>query len=376
MKTIIIFVSALISMPVLAHWDLNDVSYLMPLPKYYKDSGLLTDKSVGAKGDLLPGKLLQMVPHLTNGNQTNHTTQGLQVLGLRIDPCFPMPTPQPCQKQIRMVWQPLEMHPALGVMSVDATLHSFYVLTDDEFTLLLKDLVDWKKKYNVQTANLPLAIHPAWKTSKDDSLQDFNKIILKYAGATNISRVTIMALRGGGLMWHFTGIDIAIDGSVNKMLIPRLKNASVQSFVNNASPFTQFAGGFAPKPTGPDTINSIAKDSSLTEKQVVIAEIGAAFRAEDPHLHNPNTLDCMTCHISQPAKIWAFSHHPDWALDKLNEATAYKNARYNLANASGQWRTNNLRAFGYFNKDIYLSQRVINESAEVADALNLIMPLN
>jgi hypothetical protein len=378
MRIFLFYITLLLSVSAAAHWDLNDVSYLMPLPQNPKASGLLIDKTAGPKGDLLPRTLLQKVPHLTNQSQADHSNQNLQVLGVRIDPCFPLPTPQQCQKQIRMVWQPLDVHPTTGVVAVDAALHSFYVLSDEDFASLLKDLMDWKKKFNVQTSGMSLRIHPAWKTSLDHSLKEFNQIILRYAGADNISRITVMTLHGGGIMWQFSGIDIDAQGDASDMQIPRLKGATSQSFVNNAPPFLKFFGGFAPRYQGADTIYYIARDSDalVDEPSIITEEIGAAYRVENPDHHSPGTVDCMTCHIAQPAKAWALKNHSILELDKHWQTATYKNIRYNLKNESADWRTNNLRAFGYFEKDIHLSQRVINESASVADALNLLIPVH
>lgn len=179
-------------------------------------------------------------------------------------------------------------------------------------------------------------------------------------------------------MWHFLGFDIDSQGKMSPMIIPRLGNVAQQSFVNNAVPFTSFFGGFAPKPQGEDTINSIPRDSDIARKDqdLIKAEIGAAFRAENPDRHNPNTMDCMTCHIAQSVKTWGLRNFPQWEFEKMWDAVTYKNPRYDLANKSATWRTNNVRAFGYFDRDAYFSQRVINESAAVADALNLLMPQN
>ena len=49
----------------------------------------------------------------------------------------------------------------------------------------------------------------------------------------------------------------------------------------------------------------------------------------------------------------------------------YKNKKYNLDNISfRKLNTQQLRALGYMGTDLAISQRTINESAEVAEALN------
>lgn len=56
----------------------------------------------------------------------------------------------------------------------------------------------------------------------------------------------------------------------------------------------------------------------------------------------------------------------------MADAHAYKNAGHDLTNKStAPHNTQIIRAFGYFNVEIAISQRVINESAAVADQINL-----
>ena len=179
-------------------WDLNDVSYLLPLPKAIGQDSHLTLDTPARGGSLLPSSIIQKMPLLALHQSKEQSIASLRVLAIRIDPCFPLPTPQACQRQIRLVWQPFENARSAGQQrTVDAALHSFYILSDNEFGSLLADIGVWKNKYGVNTQGLPLQVHPAWGVDgdKNASLIDFQKIIIKYAGAENLSRMTLMALR-------------------------------------------------------------------------------------------------------------------------------------------------------------------------------------
>lgn len=375
MKLIAILL-CLMSLKVQAAWDLNDVSYLMPLPASVGNDQLLGLEAPGKGGALLPPSFVAKIPVLAFGMNREETAAALRVMAVRIDPCFPLPTPQSCQKQIRLVWQPIEMGRRNQVQTVDAALHSFYVLTDAEFDSLLNDIEAWKQEYSVKTDFIPLQVHPAWAKEGDRSpaLADFHNILKKYVGAGNMNRVTAMVLRGAGDMWAFAGFEVRGD-DLEMIPVPRLSGRLSQAFINVAIPAEQFAGGgISPTPKGDDTFNNIAAESvRLGEgtEDLIRQEVKAAFRIENPKNFNPENMDCVSCHVAQPAIQWVLNKRPELKADQLWNAEIYKNAKYDLKNVSPElWNTQMIRGLGYFGKNLAISQRVINESAEVADMLN------
>lgn len=374
-RLLALFVTLLASFNVFAAWDLNDVSYLMPLPAQVGPDNLLGIEAPGRGGALIPPKFMDTVPILLVTMTQSQINEALRIVALRIDPCFPLPAPQSCQRQLRLVWQPLEEGRLNKVQTIDAALHSFYVLTDSEFKALLQDLSVWKSKFNVKTAGLPLQVHPAWSSQGDKSpaLVEFNAIIRKYAGAQNLSRVTAMALRGAGDMWVFQGFAVN-NGSLSLLRVPRTDRAA-QAFVNQAVPADHFDRGMiAPAPTGDDTVNKLIVNSANLQEgneEAIRKDVRGAYRIENPKNFSPETMDCASCHAAQPAREWAQRKRSDIFTGDLWQSFAYQNSRYNLTNTTQiLGNTQNLRAFGYFIDDVAISQRVINESAEVADAIN------
>lgn len=367
----VLLLSAL-SSAAFAEWDLNDVSYLMPLPQSIHDDKLLKIDSVGKSGPMLPENLINKIPLLSFKQEREESNRLLRALAIRIDPCFPLPTPQSCQAQVRLVWQPLELSPRQQVRTIDAALHSFYVLTEEEFKSLLKDLEAWKKKNSINTRGLPLQIHPAWvEGTEASSLAEFLSIIKKYIGLGNLTRITAMILRGNADMWAFAGFEVR-ENDIVMFPVARLGDRLSQAFVNLAVPADHFAGGgISPQPRGADTLNKITAESVLVETgeaDTIIAEAQAVYRVENPHRYTPESMDCVSCHVARPALQWVLNKRPELKVDQIWNEEIYRNSKYNLDNVSPQlWNTQNIRAFGYFGKDISISQRAINESAEVAD---------
>ena len=263
---------------------------------------------------------------------------------------------------------------------MDAALHSFYVLEEAEFTTLLKDLLSWKARYQVQTEGQPLQIHPAWAQEgvMSPALREFQRTILKFAGLGNLSRVTAMALRGEGNMWVFAGFEVQ-NRQLQLFKVPRIPRYS-QAFMNFAVPADHFERGLiSPLPGGEDHFQKVIADSETLrsgQEGVLESELRALHRIENPQIFNPENMDCVSCHVAQTARVWLENHRPDLRMAEIWQEHAYKNPRHDLCNLSPRLKnTHGLRAFGYFEADIAISQRVIFESAQVADTLNEKGPL-
>lgn len=377
MKIVILTLLALLSsVRSFAKWDLNDVSYLLPLPTAIGADQLLGLEAPARGGALLDPRLLAKIPVLTVNHSRAEILESLRVIAVRIDPCFPLPTPQACQPQIRLVWQPIEMSRKNYVETIDAALHSFYILTGNEFSRLLNELSRWKKSFPAPTQFQALQIHPAWAEEGDSSpaLAAFQAIVKKYAGMENLNRVTAMVLRGNADMWAFVGIEKNSENEFVNMQVPRIQRFN-QTFINMAVPQDHFSGGgISPAPRGPDTLNNLAFDSDVLEEgfeDLIRQEVGAAFRVQNPHTFNPENMDCVSCHVAQSAQQWVLNKRPDLQGDQIWNSEIYKNAKYDLRNLSPEvWNTHSVRAFGYFGRNMAVSQRVINESAVVADYIN------
>ncbi|WP_413559638.1 hypothetical protein [Bdellovibrio sp. HCB209] len=368
----LVFLALSFSLNTYAAWDLNDVSYVMPL-QHQADGNVNT---LPMKG-LLPEKIFERISPIAMDMDPQTNARSMRVVAMRIDPCFPYPTQISCQKQLRLVWQPLlQWEEDNSIEAIDAALHSFYPLTDAEFDSLLQDLQAWKAKTGVETRGLPLGPHPAWNSGRGvASLKDLNRIILKYASEQKLSRVTAMFLRGGGAMWLFGAFEFK-NGELITMTLPRLGKNTAQSFVNVVTSGETFSGGgiAGPRANGEDTLTNLVAESQrvrVKNEDLIRTELAAAYKIENPKHYNPENMDCVSCHVAQTARLWVDRKRTDIATQDIANQFGYQNAAYNMANVSEEpWHTQQLRALGYHNKKISIAQRAINESAEVADAIN------
>lgn len=93
-------------------------------------------------------------------------------------------------------------------------------------------------------------------------------------------------------------------------------------------------------------------------------------KIENPKLHSPATMDCAHCHIAEPLQIWLNDKYKARPTTESAYVQEFK-GKHNLSNTTRKNDHNkSLRAFGYFGELPSINQRVINESAEIADELN------
>jgi hypothetical protein len=353
--------------------DLNDVSILFPLPAEEESDSLFRPGTEGASGALLPRSVLEQLPNIALDTREN-TYASLRAVAARIDPCFPSEQPPiQCLKQVRLVWQPL-MKTGRGAIAIDAALHTFYSLSETEFSSLIAELKALKRSSSVSTLGLALQIHPvlAQEGMKGVYAKKLTALLLKYAGAARLTRATFMQLSGGENVWIFGGIDLA-QGAATEMKIPRIDRKR-QSFMNNPIVPNYFHNSaIVPGPAGPDTFNTLLRDSrkiGQEQEMQVMEETMSAVRVENPKLHNPNTVDCVSCHMAQPARIYAARRFP-WLVLEWRATEFRFTSPYNLANTSADpGNTKVMRAFGYDGVKPAISQRTVNETALAVEVLN------
>lgn len=355
--------------------DMNDVSVLFPLPSPGDWDTLPQAATAAAQGELLPREFVERLPTLLQGVKNSRLYADIYAMGFRIDPCFTEgPPPARCQTQIRMVWQPLLK---LGdtTSTVDVTLHTFYQLTEDEFASLVQQLRVLKGSVTSPSEMVPLSVSPILQREgpRGEYRKKLLEILYTFTGRARLSRITFMPLFGRETVWFFGGVDIK-DGELTSIRIPRLKDGenTLQQFANVILPEpTSFKGGIFPAPEDEENLNILLTDSSklnAENEEDIIRAVRAAFRFENPQLHNPGTVDCVSCHAAQPAKAWALRQYPALNLEQTLAQNIYRNADNNLQNLSPLLdRTNIVRIFGYFTDKPFVAQRVINESSEVVN---------
>lgn len=350
-------------------FDLNDVSWLLPLPPPAQHGLLLGLAAAGNKGPLLPRALYDTLPGLVTTEDAAELFPKFRVISIRIDPCFPQEPTTGCIKQLRLVAQPLVVD-ALQTTTEDGTIHLFYELTDAEFDSARQTLTELRSIAAGATDGKPLDVHPVMRAQglEGPYATTLHSMVTRLCGSQNLTRVAFMRVVQADTAWRFGAFNV-VNGALLADDIPRLTHQTqqgVQEFGN-----TDFRSGqLQPEAVG-DQFPVLLSESELrlTDTRTYERAIAAALRIEHPARSNPKTVDCGSCHVASRSLSNAKKERP---IDTSVMADAYAgNSRFDLRRVDGVGDDPRaMRAFGYLGTLTALSQRTINESAEVAEALS------
>ncbi len=352
--------------------DLNDVSWLLPLPA--SRSQLLSLASAGPKGALLPRALYDAVPGTVTGLDPATVYGEYRVVGVRVDPCFPRDAQGGCIPQVRLVAQPVIAEGFTASTTRDATLHLFYELTAAELGDAHRRVWALHALAAGRTQGRPLEVHPVLRAEGLTGPYGvaLHELVTRLCGAQNLTRVAFMRLVQDDVAWRFGALEV-VGGALVAEPIPRLGELTeqgVQEFGNTA-----FRSGEL-QPTVPgDDLDVLLSESALrlTDERTLQRGLTSALRLEHPARHSPKTADCGSCHVASRARRNAEQRR---GVDTSGHPDAFTaNPRFDLTRTDGVGDDPRaLRAFGYFGRESALSQRTINESAEVAEVLSRTRP--
>jgi hypothetical protein len=195
----------------------------------------------------------------------------------------------------------------------------------------------------------------------------------KYVGAKTLWRITAMKTFVGSDQWAFLGFNVS-DGTAQDIVIPRTRGATEQGFRTSQLTQSDFSSGVVtPAPQGGDNLMPILQNSRLlrADDPGLLSALGKAVtNIENPKIHTPETMDCVSCHAAQAAgsvlfqRIAGLGNLPQVMKGRFKSDLPLQNL------GQRQNNTHVLRALGYVDRDLVLSRRVINETANVAEKLN------
>ncbi len=366
--------------PALAQWGMNDVTVIYPLPKHAVDaSQLISPQDPGLGGPWLPQKVYVRLPEINKGEAKAYTYQNLRVVAVRLDPCFR--DEGKCLAQVRLVWQPVgnsvygSSSPLGQLEAKDAAVHSFYTLDAARFGALLEDYEALRKANAWDLSAEPLQVHPVLLKQGLDGpfARGLRQLLARYVGTSTLWRVTAMKTFVGNDQWSFLGFSVS-GGLARDIVIPRTRGATQQAFRTAESTQADFSGGVVtPAPQGGDNVLPILQNSRFLRGDAPdsLSALGKAIAdIENPKVHTPETMDCVSCHTAQAAgsvlfeRVAGLSDMPQVMKEKFKSVLPLQNLGLRQGN------THVLRALGYVDRDLVLSRRVINETANVAEKLN------
>lgn len=359
-------------------WSVNDVSLLFPLPTDETEEELLLGLSAaGSRGPLLPESVY--VEHiegpfggLWEGPGIDEGYDASRIIAVRLDPCAEAAGSSddaPCVRELRLSAQPFYNG------DVDAALHLIYRPSEEEYEEILTGLAALRSYAQDGDAEAPLGPHPVMTREglAGPFADDLKALISNHAGADNLVRVTAMTRGRNSTNWSFIVMDRdpATD-TYSRVPIPATGGALLQG--------VDEIGGFGVGGSRHTTITPLDPAIGYPEALLRSADVdtlsthelqqalGRLASFEDPTRHSAATLDCASCHLANSRGFYeAFTATTtDPALVTFAAPPDQNTTRIDGTDLTGR----SLRAFGYFEGNVAVSQRTINESAAIAHRLS------
>ena len=313
----------------------GDVSFLIPL-RALNDFGA---GSSGGYGTLLPRSFYDQFEALTRVDEIDEIYRNLDVVGVRLDPCFVEGKQvENCGSQVRVVLQPI-IGGVQDYVARDATLHAFYEVPRSELNALAQSIARLRSDGG---GSGDIGQHPQAVSVSD--------LLLPSLGAERLSRITFVSVHASDQAWSFGGFDV-IDGA--------LSDHHLFSVDDHEQHLTSLGGtenldaSIFPEPvieTEAARFMEFFLRDEMSPEEKESAHMGLR-RLLDPSVHDTGTVDCASCHMATTAAYFV-----DGRLG-LDIPDVYAN-------------TQNQRMFGYFGTEESISPRVHAETQLVLEAFD------
>jgi len=341
---------------------LYNFSVLLPLAQ--KDSTELAGLGdLGCSLSFFTKSLFEKIPPLLPATLTEDGNySAMRLVGFRMDPI---------DEEFRLVFQPLReaTNPRNGaaIEAEDAALHLLFKSTQAH---VMREVNGLQRRYPNIPKNL-LGVHPAF----DDAAQATRslKSLLCRIASLELYKATFMTVRNGRVLWHFGGFLVS-DKNGRRVLgdaidIPNMDrlfkdpnrevDTSVQRIVRGPR---RLGANVIPLPVRGDHMNEVYELAETVFDSDNVNRIRLQVdRIENPTLNSPKTVDCLSCHATESVRQLGAIQH-----DVTPSPSAYPvPSSYGLDKSVPILRlmdTINFRAFGYYDFDPVVINRVLLES--------------
>ena len=334
-----------------------DVSILYPLPETLDLMIQPSDRAVF--GQLFPEALF---PTAIGPIDLGMTYGDMRLVALRLDPCSARNT---CSAEVRAIYQPVVVGSGGQLTVADGAIHVFYGMPQAELVAFLKQILVLKKSYGDGIDyGSTLGPHPIlFATGLDgDFARGLHALVLEHLGESRIERFTEFNHQIPGRdRWDFYLFE-RVDAELVRQQIATTATDEQQVTGTHTDP--QHAGGIAM--VSPALESSVVAVVSETRPPDVTDEIRTGFaravELQDPTKQTSESVDCVSCHLAEGARRVGAAEYG------LSTTIAFHSER-SLQYRRDLTAVTNLHMFAYVGRNASVTQRVANESAVTADAL-------
>jgi hypothetical protein len=347
-------------------FPLYNLSILLPLPEREFDEIPGLDAS-GCAHHFLDQELFAALPSLLQvPNSIEEQYRVNRLVGLRFDLK---------SEELRLIFQPLYKRSATARPEADdAALHLFLRMPRAK-------MLEAQRTLAAAYPHLPtdrLGIHPSIKTPLNSGPL---KRVLCEATELELFKITFMNVRRGRMIWNFGGFHVLNESSGHPTRGPDVEISNAQGIFldeGDADMSVQRVARFSGSVTA-NLLPRVAGGDDMTRLfdirgQVPVTEVDAiresVDRIENPLLNNPSTVDCVSCHATESARVLLEDQfHSRASRDVYTLPTGYQ-LDTSVQRATLR-DTANFRAFGYLDGLATINRRVLNDTIEMQLAADI-----
>lgn len=337
---------------------LNDVTWLLPLEAL--DAGSPFPPPV----ELIP---FSSFDRLTSQRPRVITELAkLRVVAVRFDLCD-RAEPTPCAAEADGVFR-LVLQPVFGAPPrvEDVTFHAFYAVPHAEIPQVVDEL-----RALAELQNVPRGAALRVNVADASYRQRLAALVSRYARGTRLERLTLFGQDSdrAALAWVFRGEERGGGTTLGPITIPNIQVTTQEVLLFGGDsyqllPIADFPLGFSRV-----VMESNFRNSTSAEQ---LQSVRSLLAIDNPKLHTANTVQCASCHL---ATTLLAPRAADAGIDVGVQPEHFGSTQFDttpLGNPGARFRT--LRALGYFNDTPLVSQRVINETINVLEELEVRYP--
>ena len=375
------------------NFDINDVSFLYPLPASEQGNTLLKLSDEGGHGPLLREPDFEKLPLLTEMLGDDAYAK-MRIVSARLDLCAPkvpdVADAKACPLSlIRLVAQPVTFKDDIA-RAEDAAIHLVYqVELSKEMVEELGALKETSKAADAPTDGVALGIHPALAKEKGAGIYTtaLGEFLLKHVGQDVIFASSAFATFNAPLTqqtsWKWAKVPLfksrvvgpgdegfkeAFEGTkiITAAKDPSSGEAALEHvFSANGSR----AGSVEPASLGFAPLTALVVDDPPGHEES--AAYNAAYRIENPRSTIIPAADCASCHLATPYRLAAEKKHGVFksaeAFPAIDGITGKMDPAIEADMATRLYVVLN---FAHLFTKPAVSQRTVNESVEMARFLN------
>lgn len=325
-----------------------------------------------------------------------------KLVSFRVDPCANLMSESleqtdiesRCLAEFRLVWQSMELRDS-DIHAHDRSLHLIYHLEQGEFEKLVGSLRGIKQRLDpegiISPVNAPLGPNPLMlaDTTAEEAIDAYFEIVKTFAKSSHISSIAAFGDTAPNMAGHWPML--MLDRSAEGGWVGKPLNAVAVSeeVKKGRKPIFLDDGGVEMQTVSvkesPKSVQRIEGAMGRLSEPTPVGLVDEAFKAwfksgeeksyleslqqrANPQFHSFETLDCASCHTIDQDKEALFALAPELSDEALPQLS-FSLSSWNLEKVYNTPSATSLQMFSLFLGEYSVRQRVINESAIVAERI-------